>query len=75
MVNQTQSRPDPAFIAEQLRKPSGSFAPNIARKMDHVNEPLFDLTLEPMWLTDNESILEIGFGSGSFFPKIFSGAN
>jgi ubiquinone/menaquinone biosynthesis C-methylase UbiE len=43
--------------------------------MDQVNGPLFELTLETMQLTDNESILEIGFGSGSFFPKIFSKAN
>ena len=75
MVNQIQSRPDPAFIAQQLRRPAGSFVKNIARKMDQVNGPLFDLTLETMQLTDNESILEIGFGSGSFFPKIFSKAN
>jgi ubiquinone/menaquinone biosynthesis C-methylase UbiE len=75
MASQTKSKPDPAFIAQQLRKPSGSFAPNIARKMDQVNEPLFDLTLETMQLTDHESLLEIGFGSGKFFPKIFSKAN
>ena len=75
MVNQTQLKPDPAFIAQQLRRPTGSFAPNIARKMDQVNEPLFDLTLEAMQLTDDKSILEIGFGSGRFFQKIVSKAN
>ncbi len=75
MASQNQLKPDPAFIAEQLRRPSGSFAPNIARKMDQVNEPLFDLTLEAMQLIDNESILEIGFGSGRLFRKIFSKAN
>ena len=75
MANQNQLKPDPAFIAQQLRRPAGSFVKNIAEKMDQVNEALFDLTLETMQLTDNESILEIGFGSGNFFQKIFSKAN
>jgi ubiquinone/menaquinone biosynthesis C-methylase UbiE len=75
MRNQIQPRPNPAFIAQQLRRPNGAFAQNIAEKMDQVNEPLFDLTLETMQLADNESILEIGFGSGKFFPKIFSRTN
>ncbi len=63
MVNRDLLKPDPAQIAQQLRKPAGASAKNIADKMDQVNEPLFDLTLETMQLIDGESILEIGFGS------------
>lgn len=63
--------PGPKFVAGQLRKPSGSFANQLAESMDRVNGEQYDLTLETMTLQDNESILEIGFGSGSFFEKLF----
>ncbi|MEX2363304.1 MAG: methyltransferase domain-containing protein, partial [Balneolaceae bacterium] len=66
-----QKDPDQEFIAAQLRKPSGSYAREIASSMDKVNESQFDLTLEKMKLKNNESILEIGFGSGSFMEKLF----
>lgn len=69
------SKPDPAFVAGQLRKPSGEFSHKIAGKMDQVNAPLFDLTLEIMKPVDHESILEIGFGSGSFMPKLLAAAD
>lgn len=69
-----RARPDPQFVARQLRKPSGKFADTIAAKMDEVNAPLFNLTLETMQLSEEESVLEIGFGSGTFFPKIFDKA-
>ncbi len=68
------SGPDPEFVASQLRKPEGDFAPKISAKMDEVNAPLFDLTLEVMEPSDGESILEIGFGSGTFFEKLFGAA-
>lgn len=63
--------PPPDFIAAQLRKPSGNFAANIAANMDKTNEPLFDLTLQSMRLQGGERLLEIGFGSGRFMPKLF----
>ena len=66
----SESAPEPEFIAQQLRKPSGDFAPRIAAKMDEVNGPLFDLALETMKIEDNDSILEIGFGSGTQFTKL-----
>lgn len=69
-----RSKPDPQFVARQLRKPSGKFADTIAAKMDEVNAPLFNLTLESMQLSEEESVLEIGFGSGTFFPKVFDKA-
>jgi ubiquinone/menaquinone biosynthesis C-methylase UbiE len=69
-----EDQPDPRIIARQLRKPAGEAAKSIAEKMDWVNEPLFDLTLDSMELGKGDSVLGIGFGSGSFFSKIFSRA-
>lgn len=69
-----RNKPDPAFVAGQLRKPSGEFSHKIAGKMDQVNAPLFDLTLEVMNPSDHEAILEIGFGSGTFMSKLLAAA-
>jgi ubiquinone/menaquinone biosynthesis C-methylase UbiE len=62
------------FIAKQLSKPSGDFAHKIADEMDTVNKPLYELTVQTMKPTDGENILEIGFGSGSFFRLLLSQA-
>ncbi len=70
-----KSKPDPEFIAQQLRKPTGDHAQEIGDKMDQVNEALFDLTLDVMRPQDNEAILEIGFGTGNFFDKLFARAD
>lgn len=72
--SKSETKPDPEFVAGQLRKPSGKFAPQVGENMNYVNETLFDLTLEAMQLQDEESVLEIGFGTGKFFPKIFAEA-
>jgi ubiquinone/menaquinone biosynthesis C-methylase UbiE len=69
-----QSKHSPEFIAQQLRKPGGNFAIKVASQMNQANEFLYDLVLESMSLKENESILEIGFGNGKFFKKIFSKA-
>jgi len=66
---------DLKFIAGQLRKPSGDFAPQIAEKMGVGNKPLYDLTLESITFKDEDSILEIGFGSGTHFRELLSKAN
>lgn len=71
----SEAKPDPEFIARQLRKPSGDFAPEVGQTMDQVNEPLYDLTLDVMQPEDNKVILEIGFGTGKFFDKLFTRAN
>jgi ubiquinone/menaquinone biosynthesis C-methylase UbiE len=63
------------IIAKQLRRPSGIFAGKVGNEMNKTNGFLYDFTIEAMQLTDNESILEIGFGNGKFFDKIFSTAN
>lgn len=67
-------KPDPQIIAQQLRKPSGEAAPDVGRKMDRVNEPLFDLVLETMGPNHNRRILEIGFGTGTYMRRLFAGA-
>jgi ubiquinone/menaquinone biosynthesis C-methylase UbiE len=65
---------DQTFIAAQLRKPSGDYAPEIAERMDTSNEFLYDLTLDTMDIVDGDRILEIGFGSGKFMHKLLSRA-
>lgn len=67
--------PSPEFIAGQLRKPSGDFARKVGHQMNEVNEPLYDLILDIMQPQDNDAILEVGFGNGRFFDKLFSKAN
>jgi ubiquinone/menaquinone biosynthesis C-methylase UbiE len=68
----TESKPDPEFIAQQLRRPSGDFAPEIGQKMNQVNKLLYDLTIEVMELQKGDRILEIGFGNGKFFDELFA---
>ncbi len=70
-----KSQPEPEFMAQQLRKPSGKHASNVGEKMNQVNEPLYDLTLDVMQPQDYDEVLEIGFGTGKFFPKLFDRAN
>jgi len=62
-------------IASQLRKPSGVLATKIGNKMNQTNGFLYDFTINTMEITTNESILEIGFGNGKFFEKIYSAGN
>ena len=67
----TESKPDPKFIAQQLRRPSGSFADKISLMMNKVNKPLYDLMFDVMELHKGDYILEIGFGNGKFFDGLF----
>lgn len=62
-------------IAKQLRKPSGVLASKVGNKMNQTNGFLYDFTISTMKPANNESILEIGFGNGKFFEKIFSSGN
>ncbi len=66
---------DLKFIAQQLRKPSGDFTGTIAEKMDVANRPLYELMLHSITFRDHDSILEIGFGSGTHFPDLLTRAN
>lgn len=65
-------QPDPQAIAQQLRRPSGEAAAAVGDKMDSVNEPLFDLTLDAMQPAGNQRILEIGFGTGTCLHRLFA---
>jgi ubiquinone/menaquinone biosynthesis C-methylase UbiE len=67
-----QDTPTPEFLAAQLRKPSGEFAPVIGEMMNEINEFLYDFMVECMNLKPDETILEIGFGNGKFFEKLFT---
>jgi len=69
-----QQQPGLDFIAAQLRTPSGDFANKIADAMDEANERLFDLTFQSMDVQDGQEILEIGFGSGKFVPRLLAAA-
>lgn len=62
-------------IAKQLRKPTGALAGKVGNGMNKSNSFLYDFTIEAMQPAGNESILEIGFGNGKFFDRIFSRAN
>ncbi len=59
-------------IAKQLRKPGGILAGKVGNQMNKTNSFLYDFTIQEMLLKDHESILEIGFGNGRFFDKMFS---
>jgi ubiquinone/menaquinone biosynthesis C-methylase UbiE len=61
-------------MTKQLRKPSGLLAGKVSSKMNEVNEVVYDFTLENMNIKENEAILEIGFGNGRFFNKLFAKA-
>jgi len=69
---QIVNKPDLKTIAGQLRKPSGKMAEQIAAKMNVINNSLYDFVLDVMNLRENENILEVGFGNGKFFSKLFS---
>lgn len=62
------------IIAQQLRKPGGILAGKVGNQMNKTNSFLYDFTRDTMQLKNNESILEIGFGNGKFFNKLFSTA-
>jgi len=63
---------DERFMAEQLRKPNGSFAEIVGNQMNNFNEVLYEFVIDLMQLKDHENILEIGFGNGKFFNKLFN---
>ena len=64
----------PKIIAKQLRKPSGKMGETVGLKMNQSNLVLYDFLIREMKIEDNQSLLEIGFGNGNFFNKLFSQA-
>ncbi|MDZ4794454.1 MAG: class I SAM-dependent methyltransferase [Bacteroidota bacterium] len=63
------------MMAKQLRRPSGAMGGKVGAMMNKANEFLYDFTLEVLQPASNDAILEIGFGNGKFFDKIFSTAS
>lgn len=61
-------------MAKQLRKPRGRLGSKVGNMMNRANVFLYDFTLDLVKPAKNESILEIGFGNGKFFDKIFARA-
>ena len=63
-----------SIMTKQLRKPSGLLAGKVSNKMNEINEVVYDFALEGMNITNNNVVLEIGFGNGKFFDKLFAKA-
>ena len=61
-------------FAKQLRQPQGAAGVKVGIVMNNGNEVLYDFTFSTMQVEENETILEIGFGNGKFFNKLFSRA-
>lgn len=61
-------------LAAQLRKPAGAAGHKTGEMMNKANATLYDFTLGCIPLQGNEQILEIGFGNGRLFHKIFDKA-
>ncbi len=59
-------------MARQLRKPGGAMGHKVGLMMNKANAFLYDFTLHTMQLSSGDAVLEIGFGNGMFFEKIFS---
>ncbi|MBC7875172.1 MAG: class I SAM-dependent methyltransferase [Ferruginibacter sp.] len=62
------------MIAKQLRRPHGVMGGKVGTMMNKANGFLYDFTLGVMQPANKDNILEIGFGNGKFFDKIFSKA-
>jgi len=75
LQNYFRSEPEPKTIAQQLRQPSGDLAEEVGYKMNEANKPLYDVVIDLIEPKDNDRILEIGFGNGKFFDKLFSNVN
>lgn len=61
-------------LAGQLRKPHGVMGKEVGLMMNKANEFLYDFTTDAMELKGTDQLLEIGFGNGLFFKKIFDKA-
>ncbi len=58
-------------MARQLRKPSGAMGNKVGEMMNKANAFLYDFAFDCMKIKHGEAILEIGFGNGIFFEKVF----
>lgn len=65
---------DAQRLAEQLRKPSGAEAAEVARNMNEANLRTNLRCIEALVLRAGESVLEIGPGNGAFVADIIAAA-
>lgn len=62
------------LMAKQLSKPTGFFAKLTGKKMNETNNQMYAQVFENMAVADGDTILEIGFGNGKFFPELYGKA-
>lgn len=67
-------QPGQKTVARQLRQPSGKLGVAVGNKMNKGNASLYDWVLEQMNIADNSRLLEIGYGNGNLFTKVFAQA-
>ena len=62
----------PKNILRQLGHPSGLLGRFILWRLNHINRGMNDLTFSALNLSDNDHVLEIGFGGGTLIERILS---
>lgn len=66
---------DDKLFAKQLRKPTGNIGKHVGNVMNDINLFMNTFTFNCMNISNNDKILEIGFGNGSFIRTILGKAN
>ncbi|AWF80264.1 SAM-dependent methyltransferase [Microbulbifer sp. A4B17] len=61
---------DPKFVAEQLRKPSGTSATETAQQMNKANKATNLAALKALNVVSGDCVLEIGPGNGKFAVNV-----
>lgn len=63
---------DMAALGRQLRCPKGALAQEVADYIFASNEYMIRQTIDRLFLTSGERILEAGFGNGGHLPYLFA---
>ena len=63
---------DMAALGRQLRCPEGALAQEVADYIFASNEYMIRQTIDRLFLTSGERILEVGFGNGGHLPYLFA---
>ncbi|HYF02304.1 MAG TPA: class I SAM-dependent methyltransferase [Patescibacteria group bacterium] len=64
------NQPDFLEVGRQLRKPEGDFGKIIGNNMNTGNADMHTLAFELLTFKIGDSVLEIGFGNGKYFPEL-----
>lgn len=62
---------DNRLFAKHLKNPEGEVGKAVGIVMNKTNEYMNKYTYGSMDLSDNDEVLEIGFGNGKFIPELF----